>query len=138
MKVPRTMQVFSWKCRSSLSSVRSPESASQLIRKSNSEIAQRPAKAGVRLTASSQFAIRSPHPARPCPVSPTIRLPPPAGWEASPSMYVLPLLCVVALIHGFTDRKAMVRQSRLLGRRSRHRPRFRTGPMALCVLFLLK
>lgn len=53
-------------------------------------------------------------------------------------MHVPTLLHAVSLIHDFADREAMVRQSRPLGGRSRHRPCFRTFTTATCcTLFLL-
>ena len=63
----------------------------------------------------------------PCPVSPTTRLPQPADWEASPSMYTLLLLRTVPPVHNSTDSKTMVRKPRRLGRRSRHCPCFRAS-----------
>lgn len=39
----------------------------------------------------------------PCLVSPTIRLPQPAGWELSLSMHVLLLLRILPPVHDFTD-----------------------------------
>jgi hypothetical protein len=53
-------------------------------------------------------------------------------------MHVPLLLYTVSLIHDFSDREAMVRQSRPLGGRSWHRPGFRTVTAATCyTLFLL-
>jgi hypothetical protein len=49
-----------------------------------------------------------------------------------------PLLHLVPLIHHFTDRKAMVRQSRRLGGGSWYRPCFRTGTAALLHTFPAK
>jgi len=75
----------------------------------------------------------------PCPVSPTIRLPQPADWEASPSTYILLLLRAMPPVHNFTDSKTMVRKPRRLGRRGGYRPCFRASlpPILMhCSLFL--